>query len=280
MPTFLSYDGTLLHFDVFGDEGLPVLVVQAGGPARHPDYLGDLAGLSSRRRLVVLHQRGVGESDPSPTAEAATWPKLAEDVEALRIALGLDTIELLGHSAGTRIALSYASRYPHRLASLCLVTPPAQWLVNVPDDSTAIVDRHRDAPWFSDYVTHLSAATSASTAAERNALFPFIAPIAWSTWTERSHNHERVGQWYPDAQQLFFAGTDAETQRVVAGLSAVECPVRVVAGVDDGLTGYAPVLAVARLFGRGSSMSIARAGHYPWVEQPVAFAAALADFYR
>ena len=246
MPTFASHDGTRLHFDLRGDEGLPAVVVQAGGPARHPEYLGDLAGLSQRRRLVVLHQRGVGSSDPTPTAEAGRWPELAEDIEALRTHLGLETIELLGHSAGTRIAVSYAARYPQQLSTLCLVTPPAQWLVDVPDDSGAIVERNENA--------------------------------AWSKWTDLARTHESTGEWYPAAQELFFAGVD--TRGIVARLSGVDCPVLVVAGIDDGLTGYAPVVAVADLFLRGSCVSIPHAGHYPWVEQPVAFAAALADFYR
>jgi proline iminopeptidase len=278
MPTFASHDGTRLHFDVLGDEGLPTLIVQAGGPARHPDYLGDLAALTRRRQLVLLHQRGVGRSEPSHNAGAAAWPELAEDIEALRAHLKLDTVELLGHSAGTRIAVSYAARYPRRLASLCLVTPPAQWLVDVPSDSEQIIGGHRDAAWFGDYLTHAAAANSASSAAQLIALFPSIAPIAWSEWSDVAREHERTGQWHPAAQDLFFAGADATG--IVERLGLLECPVLVVAGEDDGLTGYAPVIAVADLFRRGRSVTINNAGHYPWVEQPVAFADALVDFYR
>ena len=47
----------------------------------------------------------------------------------------------------------------------------------------------------------------------------------------------------------------------------------------DGLTGQAPVLALAELFRHGRAVSIPDAGHYPWVEQPHAFAEALAGFY-
>jgi proline iminopeptidase len=242
MPTFESFDGTRLHYDIGGDAELPPLVVHAGGPARHPDYLGDLANLTTRRRLYVLHQRGVGLSAPSPTAAAAAWPELAEDIESLRIHLGLETIELLGHSAGTRVALSYAARYPSRLQSLCLVTPPAQWLVDVPDDSAEINSRTRD-----------------------------------DAWSARADAHERLGQWYPRAKDLFFAHADA--RGIVDALGNLDCPVWVVAGVEDGLTGYAPVLAVADLFRQGTSVSIDGAGHYPWIDEPDAFAAALAEFY-
>ena len=275
-----------------GPDARPPLIVLAGGPARHPSYLGDLAGLTRSRTLVVLHQRGVGDSAPSPTARAATWPELAEDVEALRNHLDLPTIELLGHSAGTRIALSYAARYPERLASLCLVTPPAHWLVSTPDtsaatdsaandsaadDSAAIVAAHQNEPWFPDYLEHRPAALAAVSAAEANRLFAFIAPTAWAAWTPEAQRHEETGARHPDAQDRFFSGADPTG--ITAGLGQVSCPVLVVAGAQDGLTGHAPVLAVAELFDLGRAVTIQQAGHYPWVEQPAAFAAALSEFY-
>ncbi|PXA71995.1 alpha/beta fold hydrolase [Cryobacterium arcticum] len=277
MPTFTSHDSTVLHYDVLGTDEHPPLVVLAGGPARHPSYLGDLAGLTSVRTLFVLHQRGVGESAVSPTAHAGAWPELAEDVEALRLHLGLATIDLLGHSAGTRIALSYASRYPSRLASLCLVTPPAQWIVAEPDDSAAIVGAHRGEPWFPDYLDHRPAALAAQSADESNRWFPFIAPIAWASWSPEARRHEATGAWHPEAQDRFFSGADPAG--IAAGIAHVDCPVLVVAGEQDGLTGLRPVLAVADLFGDGRAVTIKDAGHYPWVEQPAAFALVTAAFY-
>jgi len=281
MPTFASHDGTILHYDVRaaedGSSGHPPLIVLAGGPARHPVYLGDLAGLTRRRTLLVLHQRGVGESAASPTAAAAAWPELAEDVEALRRELGMDTIELLGHSAGTRVALSYAARYPQNLASLCLLTPPVGWIVTAPDDSEHIIAAHRDEPWFAEYAAHRSDAWSATSAASLNRLFPFVAPIAWARWTPEARAHEGTGAWHPAAQDAFFGLADPAG--IAERLAEVRCPVLVVAGAEDGLTGHGPVRALAERFGKGRAVSIADAGHYPWVEQPDAFASALNDFY-
>ncbi|WP_130176748.1 alpha/beta fold hydrolase [Cryobacterium sp. SO1] len=282
MPTFASHDGTALHYDLLGQTApgaadRPPVIVLAGGPARHPVYLGDLAGLSNARTLVVLHQRGVGDSPPSPTAAAATWPELADDVEALRRHLALPAIELLGHSAGTRVALSYAARYPQHLTSLCLITPPVQWIRSSPDDSPGIIAAHRDEPWYADYVAHRLAATAAKSASALNHLFPYLAPIAWARWTPAARQHEATGAWHPAAQDRFFA--DADTTGIVDGLAQVHCPVLIIAGAADGLTGHAPVLALAGLFADGRAVSIADAGHYPWVEQPAAFTAALAGFY-
>lgn len=269
MPFFASIDGTRLYYDVLGDETLPPLVVLAGGPARHPAYLGDLAGLSQVRCLLVLHQRGVGESEPSPEVETARWPELAEDVEALRVTLGLERIAVLGHSAGTRVALSYAARYPDRTASLCLVTPPATWLLPEADDSSAIIEAHRDEAWFRGFEQARDLATAARGAHELIPLFPALAPVGWARWDDTARAHEQVGAWHADAQDRFYAEVDAIDLR--ARLAAVGCEVLVVAGRQDGLTGLAPVVAMADVFPAGRAAVIDDCGHYPWVEQPEEF---------
>ena len=198
-------------------------------------------------------------------------------LEALRRHLGLARVPAEWPSSSTRVALAYAARHPEHLASLCLLTPPAQWLVNTPDDSSDIITGHRAEPWYADYVAHRIAATAAKTASELNHLFPYLAPIAWSRWSPDARRHEATGAWHPTAQDRFFAGADPTG--IAAGLAGVHCPVLVVAGAEDGLTGLAPVLAVADLFDQGRAVSIADAGHYPWVEQPHAFTTALGDFY-
>ena len=49
--------------------------------------------------------------------------QLAGDVEALRAHLGLDRMDLLGHSAAGDLATLYAAAYPQRVAHLILLTP-------------------------------------------------------------------------------------------------------------------------------------------------------------
>lgn len=150
MPTYRADDDTLLHYDeLAGPDAVgPPLVVLAGGAARHPGYLGDLAGLAERHPLVVPHPRGVGSS-PSPTdPDAGSYWRQAADIEALRRHLGQDRLLLAGHSAGTRLAVAYAAQYPDRPAALILITPPAGYLVDTPSDSHEIAARRGDDPAF------------------------------------------------------------------------------------------------------------------------------------
>ena len=78
--------------------------------------------------------------------------RLVGDVEALREHLGLDRMDLLGHSAGASLAVLYAARYPQRVSRLALIGPSTQ---AVGLDATVqmrqdIVDLRRGEPWFAE----------------------------------------------------------------------------------------------------------------------------------
>ena len=59
-------------------------------------------------------------------------PQQADDIEAARLALGYKQIDLLSESAGTRLALIYAWRYPKRIHRSVMigVNPPGNFLWN------------------------------------------------------------------------------------------------------------------------------------------------------
>src|ERR1035441_8875417 len=102
MAQFTSYDGTRLPFPPA--RAGPPLVCLPGGPGRTPGYLGDLGGLGAWRELILPDTRGTGES--AVPADPATYrcDRLGPGLEGLRAELGLERIDLLGHSAGGSVA--------------------------------------------------------------------------------------------------------------------------------------------------------------------------------
>jgi pimeloyl-ACP methyl ester carboxylesterase len=84
MPTYQGGDEALLRYDVLGGSSTSQLIVLAGGAARHPEYLGDLAGLSEHHQLVIPHLRGVGRSSAADIGDMGTWWRQADDVDRLR----------------------------------------------------------------------------------------------------------------------------------------------------------------------------------------------------
>jgi pimeloyl-ACP methyl ester carboxylesterase len=172
----------------------PPLIVLAGGPGQSATDAFLVGGLSVlypaywKRDVIIFDQRGTGRSGllrcrrlertnlfgAGPAAGACarslgarrafyTTRDTDDDIDALRAALEAERVALYGTSYGTKVALSYARRYPDRVERLVLdsVAP-----VEGPDpyyrDSTAAVPRvlrslcGRVCGWTADPVADLS----------------------------------------------------------------------------------------------------------------------------
>lgn len=105
----------------------PEAVVLHGGPGAHHDYLRPgFDRLAARRTLVYYDQRGGGRS-PVPREVPVGWTEHVADLEALRIAWGIDRLPLVGYSWGALLALLYALAHPGRVERLALVSPAPAW---------------------------------------------------------------------------------------------------------------------------------------------------------
>ena len=262
-----------LHCDVLGRADGPTLLVLAGGAAAHPSYLGDLAGLGERYRLVVPHLRGVGRS--RELALASRWEQ-ADDVEWLRSSLGLDRCAVVAHSAGTRLAIAHAARFPERLAALVLLTPPAEYLVDVPPDAPALLADRAGEPAVAAALAAMEEGPDLTDDGSFTAWRLRTAPLGYARWDATAQEHARAMSYSLAAARAFMSGQTPGDLR--DRLRAVAAPTLVVAGARDGAAGCAPVLAVADLFPRGSGVLIGDCGHFPWVERPAQFRAAVDPF--
>lgn len=116
----LYEDGTL-HVRVMSyGASEDTLIGIHGGPGNSSAYMVSLQQLATSERAVVLYdQRGVGQS--SRPVDGYAVDDYVSDLEAVRRAVGAETIHLLGHSWGGIVALSYANAYPQHVASIILM---------------------------------------------------------------------------------------------------------------------------------------------------------------
>ncbi len=113
-------DGHQIYVEQSGTpSGIPVVVFH-GGPG---------AGCSppmrryfnpERFRIILFDQRGCGRSLPHASVEHNTTGHLIQDIEHIRVALGVEKWLVFGGSWGSTLALLYAQSYPERVASLIL----------------------------------------------------------------------------------------------------------------------------------------------------------------
>jgi pimeloyl-ACP methyl ester carboxylesterase len=272
MVTFSGTDGTLLTYHRVGDRA--PLICLPGGPMVASSYLGDLGGLSSMARLDL---RGTGES--AEPADPATYrcDRLVDDVEALRARLGLERMDLLGHSAGGSLAVLYAARYPELVRRLVLVTPSPRVVgVDITDaDRREIAELRRDEPWFPDAF----AAFERIWAGEPTATdWDAIEPFSHGRWDDAARATIDGAPTNDAAASVYYSegalDPDA-TKKALAGLTA---PVLLLAGEYD--VGLPPKRAAeyVSLFPNAELAVQPASGHYPWLDDPKRFAMTVEEF--
>ena len=256
-------------FSCLGNASGRAVIILPGGPCRDPEYLGDFAGLGDDHSLVVLHPRGT----PRSGGLSRGWWADADDVVALIDALGLDDVDLIAHSAGTRLALATAARFPHRVRSLALVTPPASWLTGTPSD-VATIAVGRTEPEVIEAIAALEQ-DDPRTEAEYRESFLRQAPASYARWTDSERAHAQLGAVSLAAATAWFRDIPTDAPDRIRAMHSP--PTLVVGGDRDLLTGVQPVRDYAAALDAELSF-IADCGHYPWMEQPEAFRRMLGDW--
>ena len=116
---FVDANGVMIYYKLLG-RGKPLMIVHGGPGASHDYFLPYLLPLARHYRLVFIDERGSGQSQKLEDVSAYTVESMVEDVEAVRQALNLGRIGLLGHSYGGVLAQAYALKYQKNLSHLIL----------------------------------------------------------------------------------------------------------------------------------------------------------------
>lgn len=116
---YVDANGVLIYYVEFG-QGQPLMVLHGGPGADHTYFLPWLLPLARTHRLVFIDERGSGQSERLQDVTKYTIENMADDVEAVRVALHLGKIDVLGHSCGGVLAEAYALKYQQNLRHLIL----------------------------------------------------------------------------------------------------------------------------------------------------------------
>jgi proline iminopeptidase len=116
---FVDAHGVLIYYWIVG-RGEPLMIVHGGPGASHDYFLPYLLPLARHNKLIFIDERGSGRSEKLEDVKQYTVENMVEDVEAVRQALGLGKMSLLGHSYGGVLAQAYALKYQENLRRLIL----------------------------------------------------------------------------------------------------------------------------------------------------------------
>jgi pimeloyl-ACP methyl ester carboxylesterase len=273
---FTTPDGLTLSYERRGDGRL--LVCHPGGPGGSAAEFEDFARLDDTFELVLFSPRGSHGSDPADDYALASY---VADLEALRVHLGVEQLDLLGFSHGGIVAIAYAAEFGEHVGRLLLVDTPAVW----GDDAEAAMQRGIEAragePWFADAKQAIGEeqAGAFSSVDELIANLQRQIPLYFHRWEGNEKSGGRLAMDFARAEPLHYFNTvEFENLDLRAELRSIEAPTLVVVGDDDFIAGPACADAILRELPDARLVTIPDAGHYVYVEQPDAFRAALAGF--
>lgn len=276
-------DGIQIYYRVAGS-GNDVIVAIHGGPGFDFEVLApDLAPLETRQTVVYYDQRGGGRSSIVAEADALTLDRHISDLEALRAHLGLERMTLLGHSWGGGLAARYALRYPERMTRLVLVDP-------MPPRMTPYIERFLEnvVRWMND--AELAELERLEAEAENASDLATACRNLYALLIRGYVSDPRMPPMFRadfcSGSQAALANRDTVYARTLESLGdwdwrrdlgSLRAPTLVIHGVDDPIPLDAArewVLALPN----ATFELIERSGHFPYVEQPDAFYAAVGKF--
>jgi pimeloyl-ACP methyl ester carboxylesterase len=148
VPSLTTKDGRTLAWHERGSG--PPLLCHPGGPGSSSAYFGDLAELATERTLLLLDPRGTGASDPPADPSAYDLEDYADDIEAVRRHLGIERLDLLGHSHGGFVAMPWAARHAEHVRKLVLASTTPRFTDEIRQARRNRVASHTGQPYFAD----------------------------------------------------------------------------------------------------------------------------------
>lgn len=279
---FVSVPGGRLWYEIVGNSpGVPLLTLH-GGPGFPHDYLTPLTALADDRPVIFYDQLGCGKSDRPDDTSLWTVERAVAELAAVRAALGLERLHLLGHSWGTMLAVAYLLAAPEGVVSLTLASPALsapQWAADarrlvaaLPDDVRAVIARH-EADGTTDDPAY-EAATQVYMARHGSRLDPVPDEIMRAVRGQGTPVYQTM--WGPSE---FSATGNLRTFDCTARLHELRIPTLVTCGRYDEATPET-VAAHARLIPGAQLVVFEQSAHMAHLEEPALFLHILRDFLR
>jgi proline iminopeptidase len=276
-------------YEVIGD-GEPLVYLQ-GGPGFSANLLRDDAGLLTDRFAVhLIDPHGSGGSTPPADPSAYDHLGHARFYDAVRLALGLERVTIMGISFGAMVALTYAALFPAATARCIAISARAVGEEEESDEAAEemerMLSRHAGAPWYATaratwdgWTERVLAATHGS---EVDAMMATVLPL-YTAHPERPSVARLIEAWRRDARTDLAAVHAWEsglwqTIDIRPLLGRIACPTLLLTGALDSICGPAHGRAIAREIPHAEVFVVPECGHYVPAEAPEAFREAVLAF--
>jgi pimeloyl-ACP methyl ester carboxylesterase len=266
MPSLTTSDGRKLAWRETGSG--PPLLLHSGGPGMSSRYFGDLPLIAAECTLVLLDPRGTGDSDRPADSSAYDLEDYADDVEAVRAHLGLERLDLLGHSHGGFVAMAWATAHPERVGRLVLSNTAPRFTDTIRQARRERVAAHEGAAYFADAVAALQAHAQGRYASDEElaALYAREWRVIVPPGFDGARLAEAVMSAEPNADALrHFNDHVAAGMDHRAALAGVRAPVLVITGELDPF-GESTAQEIADALPNATLVVLPGSDHFPFLE--------------
>jgi proline iminopeptidase len=271
----IPFNGTRLYIETLGD-GAPMLCLHGGPGTDSSGLVRTLAPLAEPlgARLVFYDHRGHGRSTWEPV-EQCTQDQLVADIEGVRLALGLGTVDVLGISWGGFLGLMYAARHPGSLRTLTVVGASASraFMARAEDNARRHATPEQWAAYRSLWDGSLTDDESFQRAFETiRPLYFFNKRLAAVSLMARADTRHRI------AVRDFIIHREYAAYDCRAELHRIECPTLVAVGRHDWICPVDQAEEIHALVPHSEIAIFEKSGHSPHVEERAAFIERLSTF--
>ena len=267
---------TVTHWPVRPLSREPLIIHPAGWGVYIDLYKVALKPLESDLQLIYLEPRGTSRSSFPDDSGTISPRHHADDLEALRNHLGLNKINVLGHSLGSASALAYAILYPEHVAKVILVAP--YLLGHKPSQVRSQVVAASGKVWESnppktdeDFRSFLIQTLPYGFLSDTQTYQPVVAELLNSLPPPKLETY--LAWRDTNARDEWKQGTDLDkisasaTVFIVDGKDDLVCDVEMADTIREGVKGSQLIL-------------LERCGHFPWVESSLKFFDAVRGLLR
>jgi len=257
----------------------PLLVAPSSGWGVGTSYLRNgVANVLDKFSLLCIDTRGSGRSGRPIDSTRMSSAHMADDIEHLRQHLGLETIDLFGHSNAGAIAIDYAQRHPEFCRKLVLVD--SQLLGFPANEATQrLLTEWAHDPRYREAIPHFGKPMTFTDQKFTEELMSFLPLYFHDPGKNMSQMLDTIEvpltawaaahQWAADAR----ANCDQ-----AAGLDRIKAQTLILVGRHDFIT---PIPVAERIHAgikNSSLVVLENSGHFGWIEEPVRFADAVTRF--
>ncbi|MGH2477853.1 MAG: alpha/beta fold hydrolase [Candidatus Limnocylindrales bacterium] len=273
---FAERDGVRLWYEVYGTGEPTTLLVPTWQIVHSRLWKAQIPYLARHGRVVTFDPRGNGRSDRPSTSDGYAVREMAADILTVMDATATDRAVLVTLSAGTARALIVAAEHPDRVAGLVAIAP-----------SLAIGERLGERGYPFDDVLDTDEGWAKDNIHYWRRDFEGYLQFFFSRCFTEPHSTKQIEDcvgWGLEigAESLalgeYIRGLTADVVIALAG--RVACPVLVLVGDQDAITGMGPGVALSEAVPDGRLVVIDGGGHIPDARDPVVVNLLIRDFVR